>query len=177
MNDSLQDQTVLDDILQVVSAEKIWSQKQYQKMKTVLYPTEQMHKLPEGIKRKISLEKYEDANYGMYDDSDTDNTVEDDEDQHYYRKKSKFDPWQVFVAGADRYLQDAFNEGVTHTVENNPGIDKDEAEEVTFDKLEPRYRAEVINRYQCFLEVSNAMKKHPLHKKITAIAKRLPTTV
>ena len=55
MNDSLQDQTVLDDILQVVSAEKIWSQKQYQKMKTVLYPKEQMHKLPEGIKRKISL--------------------------------------------------------------------------------------------------------------------------
>ena len=52
-------------------------------------------------------------------------------------------------------------------------MDTDEAEEVTFNKLEPRYRAEVIDRYQRFLKVSKAMKKEPLHKKITATAKRL----
>ena len=52
-------------------------------------------------------------------------------------------------------------------------MDTEEAEEVTFDKLEPRYRAEVIDRYQSFLKVSKAMKKDPLHKKITATAKRL----
>ena len=52
-------------------------------------------------------------------------------------------------------------------------MDTDEAEEVAFDKLEHRYRAEVIDRYQRFLKVSKAMKKDPLHKKITDTAKRL----
>ena len=101
--------------------------------------------------------KYEDKDYDIYDDSDTDFTDEDDEDQHYSRKKGKFDPWQVFVGGAHRYLQDTFNESVQQTVEKNPVIDREEAEEVAFDKLEPRYRAEVIDRYQRFLKVSKAM--------------------
>ena len=52
-------------------------------------------------------------------------------------------------------------------------MDTAEAEEVTFDKLEPRYRAEVISGYKCFIEVSKVMKKDPLHKKITGTAKRL----
>ena len=117
--------------------------------------------------------KYEDKDYGICDGSDTYYTNEDDEDQHYSRKKSKFDPWQVFVGGAHRYLQDTFNESVQHTVEKNPDIDREEAEEVTFDKLEPRYRAEVFDCYQRFLKVSKAMKKDPLHKEITATAKRL----
>ena len=42
-----------------------------------------------------------------------------------------------------------------------------------FYKLESRYRAEVIHRYQRFLEVSKAMKKDPLQKKIIATAIRL----
>ena len=88
--------------------------------------------------------KYEDKDYGIHDDSDTDYTDEDDEDQHYSRKKSKFDPWQVFVGGAHRYLQDTFNEGVQYTIKKHLDIDTDEAEEVAFGKLEPRYRAEVI---------------------------------
>ena len=117
--------------------------------------------------------KYTDKDYGIHYESDTDYTDEDDEDQHYSRKKSKFDPWKTFVGGAHRYLQATFNEGVQHTVEKHPDMDTDEAEEVTFKKLEPRYRAEVIDRYQRFLKVSKAMKKDPLHKKITATAKRL----
>ena len=88
-------------------------------------------------------------------------------------KKSKFDPWQVFVGGAHRYLQETFNESVQHTIKKHPDIDTDEAEEVTFNKLEPRYRAEVIDRYKRFFKVSKAMKKDPLHKKITTTAKGL----
>ena len=117
--------------------------------------------------------KYTDKDYGIHDESDPDYTDEDDEDQHYSRKKTKFDPWKTFVGGAHRYLQDTFNESVQHTVEKHPDMDTDEAEEVTFNKLEPRYRAEVIDRYKRFLKVSKAMKKDPLHKKITATAKRL----
>ena len=79
----------------------------------------------------------------------------------------------LIVGGAHRYLQDTFNESVQHTVEKHPDLDTEEAEEVTFDKLEPRNRAEVIDRYQSFLKLSKAMKKDSLHKKITATAKRL----
>ena len=60
-----------------------------------------------------------------------------------------------------------------HIIEKNPDIDTEEAEEVTFDKLEPRYRAEAIGQYKAFLKLSKAMKKDPLHKKITDTAKRL----
>ena len=52
-------------------------------------------------------------------------------------------------------------------------MNTDEAEEETFDKLEPRYRAEAIGQYKAFLKLSKAMKKDPLHKKITDTAKRL----
>ena len=114
--------------------------------------------------------KYEDKDYGIHDDSDTD---EDDEDHHYSRKKSKFDPWTFFVDGAHSILQDTFNEGVQHIIEKNPDMSTDEAEEVTFDKLEPRYRAEAIGQYKAFLKFSKAIKKDPLHKKITDTAKRL----
>ena len=119
--------------------------------------------------------KYTDKDYGIYDDSSTDCTDEDDEDQHYSRKKSKFDPWTFFVNGAHSILQDTFNEGLQHTciIEKNPDIDTVEAEEKTFDKLEPRYRAEAIGQYKAFLKLSKAMKKDPLHKKITDTAKRL----
>ena len=103
--------------------------------------------------------KYTDKDYGILDGSDTDYTDEDDEDQRNSRKKSKFDPWQVFVGGAHRYQQDTFNESVQHTVEKHPDMDTEEAEEVAFDKLEPRYRAEVIDRYQSFLRVTATAKR------------------
>ena len=88
-------------------------------------------------------------------------------------EKSKFDPWTFFVNGAHSILQDTFNEGVQHIIEKNPDINTDEAEEVAFDKLEPRHRAEAIGQYKAFLKFSKAMKKDPLHKKITDTAKRL----
>ena len=117
--------------------------------------------------------KYTDKDYGIHDDSDTDCTDEDDEDQHFSRKKSKFDPWTFFVDEAHSILQDTFNEGVQHIIGKNPDIDTEEAEEVTFHKLEPRYRAEAIGQYKASLKLSKAMKKDPLQKKITDTAKRL----
>ena len=49
--------------------------------------------------------KYTDKDYGIRDGRDTDYTDKDDENQHYSRKMSKFDPWHVFVGGAHRYLR------------------------------------------------------------------------
>ena len=40
--------------------------------------------------KKDIFGKYEDSDYSICDDSDTDYIDEDDEDQHYSRKKSKF---------------------------------------------------------------------------------------
>ena len=117
--------------------------------------------------------KYTDKDYGIHDNSSSDCTDEDDEDQNYSRKKSKFDPWTFFVNGAHSILQDTFNEGVQNIIEKNPDIDTEEAEEETFDTLEPRYRAEAIGQYKAFLKLSKAMKKDPLHKKIIDTAKRL----
>ena len=76
-------------------------------------------------------------------------------------KRASLTLGKFFVGGANRYLQDSFNEGVQHTVEKPPDMDTDEAEEVTFDKLEPRYRPEVISRYQRFLKISKAIRKIP----------------
>ena len=59
--------------------------------------------------------KYEAKDYGICYGIETDYTDEVDEDQHYSRKKRKFDPWQVFVGGAHRYPQETFNESVQHT--------------------------------------------------------------
>ena len=48
--------------------------------------------------------KYTDKDYGIRDGSDTDYTDEDDEDQHYSRKKSKFDPCKfLLVEPIDTY--------------------------------------------------------------------------
>ena len=77
--------------------------------------------------------KFTDKDYGIHDNSDTDCNDEDDEDQHYSRKKSKFDPWTFFVDGTHSILQDTFNDGVQHIIEKNPDIDTEEAEEVTFE--------------------------------------------
>ena len=99
--------------------------------------------------------KYTDKDYGIRDSSDTDYTDEDDEDQHYSRTKSKFDPWTFFINGAHNILQDTFN--VQHIIEKHQDMDTDEAEEVTFDNLEPRYRAEAIGQYKAFLKFSKAI--------------------
>ena len=99
--------------------------------------------------------KYTDKDYGIRDGSDTDYTDEDDEDQHYSRTKSKFDPWTFFINGAHNILQDTFN--VQHIIEKHQDMDTDEAEEVTFDNLEPRYRAEAIGQYKAFLKFSKAI--------------------
>ena len=77
----------------------------------------------------------------------------------------------MLLNGAHKCLQD--NEAVQTTVKDNPGIGSEEAEELIYDKLEPRLRSEIIDRYQSFLAISKAMKKDPFHKKITATAKRI----
>ena len=142
-------------------------------MKTLLCLKNLMQRLPEVIKRKISLENMKTKIMVFMTIVIQTILMKMMKTNIILEKRASLILGNFFVGGAHRYLQDTFNESVQHTVEKNPDMDTEEAEEVTFDKLEPRYRAEVIDRYQRFLKVSKAMKKDPLHKKITATAKRL----
>ena len=79
----------------------------------------------------------------------------------------------MLVNGAHKCLQDTLDEAIQTKVKDNPDIDTELAEVPTYNKLKTRYRSEIIDRYQSFLAISKAMKKDPLHKKITATAKIL----
>ena len=60
----------------------------------------------------------------------------------------------MLANGAHKGLQDTFDEAVQTSVKDNPSIDTEGAEERTNNKLEPRYRSEIIDRYQSFLAIS-----------------------
>ena len=47
--------------------------------------------------KKDIFGKYEDKDYGICDESDTNYIDEDYEDQHYSRKKSKLDYWHFLL--------------------------------------------------------------------------------
>ena len=57
-------------------------------------------------------------------------------------------------------IYDTFNEGVQHTIVENPDIhiSREEPENFIVYQLKPRYRSEVIERYETFLSIPNAMK-------------------
>ena len=107
-----------------------------------------MQRFPEFI-----FGKNEAKDYGIYDDDiDIDYTDKHNEHLHYSRKKPKRLLFSIFLV-AHRCLQYTFNEGVHRTIKKNPDIDKEEAGELPFDKLEPWYTSEVIDRYQSVLAV------------------------
>ena len=63
-------------------------------MKTLLCLKSLMQRLKN--QKKDIFGKYQDKDYGINDGGDTDlYTDDDDEDQHYSRKKSQFDPWHL----------------------------------------------------------------------------------
>ena len=74
-------------------------------------------------------------------------------------KKSKFDPWYMLANGAHKGLQDTLDEAVQTSVKDNPNIDTEGAEELTDNKLEPRYRSEIIDHYRSFLAISKPCRK------------------
>ena len=157
----------------MVSAVKIRSQKQCQKMKNLPCLKNLMQRLQEVIKRKTSLGNIQTKIMAFMTIAVQTVLMKMMKTNIILEKRASLIIGHFFVNGAHSILQDTFNEGVQHIIEKNPDIDTEEAEEETFDKLEPRYRAEAIGQYKAFLKLSKAMKKDPLHKKITDTAKRL----
>ena len=105
----------------MVSAIKILSQKHCQKKKTLLCLTKLMKILPEVIKRKISLGNMKIKFMVLMMIVIQTILMKIMRTNIILEKRNKYDPWQVFVAGAHRYLQDTFNYDGQHTVEKNHG--------------------------------------------------------
>ena len=70
-------------------------------------------------------------------------------------------------------LQDTFNETVEKALQENFSKDLHEAEEIAYDELKPKYLSEFVSRYKYLTELSAALRKDPVNKKIQEIAKRL----
>ena len=79
-------------------------------------------------------------------------------DEHYIKKK---------------HMQDRFNKTVEKTLEESPGTDIQEAEEIAYDELKPNYLSYFISRYKFVADFSAALKKDPVNKRIASTAKRL----
>ena len=62
-------------------------------------------------------------------------------------------------------MQDRLNETVENTIEENQGMDMQEAEGISYDELKPRYLSHFISRYKYAVELPSALKKHPVNKR------------
>ena len=126
-------------------------------------------------------ELVEDGSTDNSTDEDEEDEDEEDEDEEYEveedisrnKKKHKIPPWDVLVNIVADNLQDAFNETVEETVAEHQNKDIQEAEEMTYEELKPKYISELISRYKYLVGVTAALKKGPVHQRITRTAKRL----
>ena len=70
-------------------------------------------------------------------------------------------------------MQDTFNERVEKALHEYPGKDVQDAEEIAYDELKPKYLSEFVSRYKYLTDLSAALRKDPVNKKIQETAKRL----
>ena len=61
-------------------------------------------------------------------------------------------------------MQDRFNEKVERTLKESAGTDIQEAEEIAYDELKPKYLSDFISRYKYVAEFSAELKKDPSTK-------------
>ena len=104
------------------------------------------------------------------DDEDEDDIDDDDEEEE---EPQKIKPWDVLMNITTDKMQDIFNETVEKALHENPGKDVQEAEEIAYDELKPKYLSEFVSRYKYLTDLSAALRKDPVNKKIQETAKRL----
>ena len=112
------------------------------------------------------------------DDDDDDDDDEEDEDEEEYddddvdddeEEPQKIKPWDVLMGITTDKMQDTFNETVEKALHENPGKDVQDAEEIAYDELKPEF----VSRYKYLTDLSAALRKDPVNKKIQETAKRL----
>ena len=70
-------------------------------------------------------------------------------------------------------LQDTFNETVEETVAEHQNKDIQETEEMAYEELKPNCLSELISRYKYLVGMTAALKKDPVHQRISRTATRL----
>ena len=105
------------------------------------------------------------------DDDEDEDDIDDDEEEEEEPQKIK--PWDVLMGVTKDKMQDTFNETVEKALHENPGKDVQEAEEIAYDELKPKYLSEFVSRYKYLTDLSAALRKDPVNKKIQETAKRL----
>lgn len=103
---------------------------------------------------------------------ETDIEMDDDKEETHF-KKGAVKPWNKILTTAHRHLQDDFNDNVKESLNEQPGMSVEEAEDMAYEELEPEYRSEFISNYKQLVRLGTALKRDPLHKKIMSTAKRL----
>ena len=103
------------------------------------------------------------------DEEEDDDGVDDDEEE----EPQKIKPWDVLMGITTDKMQDTFNETVEKALHENPGKDIQDAEEIAYDELRPKYLSEFVSRYKYLTDLSAALRKDPVNKKIQETAKRL----
>ena len=108
------------------------------------------------------------------DDEDNDEDEDDiDDDDVEEEEPQKIKPWDALMGVTTDKMQDTFNETVEKALHENPGKDVQEAEEIAYDELKPKYLSEFVSRYKYLTDLSAALRKDPVNKKIQETAKRL----
>ena len=116
-------------------------------------------------------EKEEDDEDDNDDDEEEEDVVvvvddDDDEEEEEEEEPQKIKPWYVLMDITTDKMQDTFNETVEKALHENPGKNLQEAEEMAYDELKPKYLSEFVSRYKYLTDLSVALRKDPVNKKI-----------
>ena len=106
------------------------------------------------------------------EDDDEEYDDEDDDDESDENVK-KIRPWDVLMNITSENMQERFNEAVEKTLEENLGTDIQEAETIAYHDLKLKYLSDFISRYKNLTELSIALKKDQVSRRIASSAKRL----
>ena len=99
------------------------------------------------------------------DDEDEDEDVDNDDDEEEEEEHHKIKPWDVLMDITTYKMQETFNETVEKALHENPGKDLQEAEEIAYDELKPKYLSEFVSRYKYLTDLSAALRKIQLTRK------------
>ena len=128
---------------------------------------------PWDVLMGITTEKMQDTFNETVEKTLHENPGDDVDDVDEEEEHQKIKPWDVLMGITTEKMQDTFNETVEKTLHENPGKDVQEAEEIAYDELKPKYLSEFVSRYKYLTDLSAALRKDPVNKKIHETAKRL----
>ena len=122
--------------------------------------------MDEGENEEDEEKEHVDETDGDYNNDDDKEEEEEEYDDDSDDDK-KIRAWDALMNITTKKMQDRFNET------ENPGTDIQEAEEKAYDELKQMYLSDFIPRYKYVVELSTALKKDPVNKRIASTAKRL----